>query len=1409
MKRKIIWIMLIFILALGLLGNVSNAAKTKLTTLVSKANSGVSSLLDVKVTKYVDGSTGAPSMSKSWYCFYEDSKGGNGKKMLTAVVDVGVTSLTSVENIVDGKTTKTLSATNSTGAVYAMRVAYLATRSYEEKEPWGGTQRSPYRLAMQYYASNYAKTMKKAGLFNSQLNANVHKWTSKFENQSKKTKITNEAKKYTTAVENFAFKDQSTKGKQTITQKGDYTFVGPYKITKTGADKGGLSSEISSIVLTTGDKTTYNAYGWSTSLSTSGIKNNKEVPNGKNFYIVFKTKNITSVKNIEVKRKVSGALVARIVFCGSDGGQDIGVYAGKTSKEHTYSITLPGVEAAESSIIVTKESNSGEKLKGVKFIVYNETEKKWVKKGTPATLVSNKSDASKYETDANGIAKIEKLNKTGKYVIYEIYNPYPYYAEASVDNPSASITVDVSSMGKVVNKTFINEQKYIKITGYAWEDGISTKTSVRNNLWSSNEDDNNDKRLTNVKVYLKNSKGTVLEEATTSKNGEYVFGDFVNNSKAAKIEIKELENLYVEFEYNGMNYESVSAKPAQDKGSKAKDNDLRDNFNNNYATIVKGQSQNANGEKVYDLTYKTANHISTINYGGTYLYGYVGQSYPIAGIKQQYLIKASTKYETDKKLILGKETTLKEIKEKGIVDNVNLGLRVRTMPDLAVKQDVEEVQIKLNDYTHTYKYAQRFENPKDRGGDGFNISVKFKNEYGAPYTREIYSSDIVYNQQEGTQGKLQVYLKYKIAVGNMATTQYTRVNELVNYYDERYEIETIKDESGKDVHYEKDSSYNQSVYKKLYINTNKMIEHEKEAVYYITYKLTNNAVNVALNQQLTLDSVTEVTSYSTFEDAKGTKKYAGIDKNSQPGNTVPENIDTYEDDTDKAPSMILKSTNNRVIKGTVWEDSAIASLLAKDGYDKQRIGNGKYDATTENAVEKVKVELLNTDGNVATLYKKSGETEAATKETDSSGNYEFDGVLPGEYFIKYTYGNESIIKSKDGDTICIINPEDYKATIYRGGNKTEGPNDYWYVNEIGSRATRLSDAKDTVGIRLDGSRNENFVEDRIKTEDITYKVAQEQTAVKAIEADTKKFNVAFEYDVNADNISPFGVDLKFIFDNIDFGIIKRPEQDIEVTKEISFVEVILANGQKLIEGDPRLGNLKYVMLLDNGKIHLQIDNELIQGANLKVTYDIIVDNKGCEVDYDTLDYYEYGIIPANKATHARVAKVKELFDYVSKNLNYEKETKITYNGATVENKDIWQEVNVNAIGADRLSAEAYEVVKGLNTVLYTTEFADIAPGERRTVPLQLATILSNQSTDFTYDNEVEINLLHGRTIKSSTPGNYVPGEGPDEPDSDIAEMMVTGPYGENRQYAYYIIIGLGVCAVLGVGIFLTKKFVIK
>ena len=357
--------------------------------------------------------------------------------------------------------------------------------------------------------------------------------------------------------------------------------------------------------------------------------------------------------------------------------------------------------------------------------------------------------------------------------------------------------------------------------------------------------------------------------------------------------------------------------------------------------------------------------------------------------------------------------------------------------------------------------------------------------------------------------------------------------------------------------------------------------------------------------------------------------------------------------------------------------------------------------------------------------------------------------------------------------------------------------DYWYRAETGD-AQRLSDAKDEVGINEDGSTFD-IVNDRTTEEEINYGTSLENDKLENIQANTRRFDIKLDYDVNLDNISQYGADLKFVFDNIDLGIIRRPIQDLIITKEISHVQVVLANGQVIIDGDPREGNLQYVRFLPDGNIHIEIDSELLQGATINITYAITVDNTRAEIDYNNEDYYIYGIVPNNNAGW-KLATVTRLLDYLSNGLTYDE----------VANSGLWEEFKLDgSMVGTYFSEEAYNALKKYNRIFQTDEFATMEPGQIKSVELKASRVLSNNAEDFNFDNDIEVNTLKDKKIDNSTPGNYVPGDSTTyEDDDDTVNIVITGPTGENRNYLPYVLLGISSFIIIAAGVIFIKKKVL-
>ena len=141
-----------------------------------------------------------------------------------------------------------------------------------------------------------------------------------------------------------------------------------------------------------------------------------------------------------------------------------------------------------------------------------------------------------------------------------------------------------------------------------------------------------------------------------------------------------------------------------------------------------------------------------------------------------------------------------------VIEHNNQGLVKREQPDLAISSDINKVNILVAGYENTYTYEKRkdYENQNendanyDESMDGFGVEVKFGDKYSTrysnrglnTYTRRIYESDLALYNKTYNQDKdlMQVYVTYKMRVTNQSVNLTAKVNEIVNYYDERYEI---------------------------------------------------------------------------------------------------------------------------------------------------------------------------------------------------------------------------------------------------------------------------------------------------------------------------------------------------------------------------------------------------------------------------------------------------------------------------------------------------------------------------------------------------------------------------------------------------------------------------------------------
>ena len=994
-------------------------------------------------------------------------------------------------------------------------------------------------------------------------------------------------------------------------------------------------------------------------------------------------------------------------------------------------------------VIKVNKDNTEVRLPGVGFYILNQQLNKYVKQDENGNIsyVETREEATEFITDTNGEISIKNL-VVGTYIAYETKNPN-YGYEMLTDGQVTEVKVEDTTNFQIGNK-----QIYVKLSGIVWVDKISGKNSIRNDLYASDEhpeisdyDDDSDILLDGITVRLKDrTTGETVMETKTADGGAYLFKDVL---------IENLENYYIEFEYDGLTYTNVIPHlENEENGSKSAENStVRDEFNKDFSTI-EGATQNTgitldeNGNKVHDLNYNLDqnNHTATLINNGQYL---------ITGNTDE------TGYSIRDNFTYGME----EIKW------INQGLYEREKPDMSLIKDLENVRVTVNGYEHVYNYSQRFVNQGEYG-DGFNVGVKFGNKYGSmSYTRAIYKADYEYINEQDKSKELKVYLTYRIGLRNESTNLITRINSIVDYYDSNYTLlkaGTQLDGNGQITGTElthTDTSYNNE-YSKTVINTNIRIEAQKQADIYVEFELDREQVVTLLNDGEVLDNVAEINSYSVF-DGNGSV-YAGIDSDSNPGNSTPENEATYEDDTDSAPGFKLEVADARTLSGKVFLDSTTGELMTGE----VRQGTGAYE-DGELGIEGVEI----------TLTENTGSGKIYTATTDANGDFLITDYIPGDYTLTYTWGDE---------TYTVQN---YKGTVY--DSTRDQTNKQWFKENVDDRKT---DAIDDYNLR-----------EQID-EELKHLTSSTQTTISKMNSTTPIMGIGVEYD--SVYTASTGDKYEYSIRNVDFGIVERARQKIELSKRVGSVKVTLANGQVVVDStideDGNVnGQSNYVIYMGpseramprNGYVRIELDNELIQGATLEVGYVITTENLS-ELDYLSENFYKYGIVEGEVVTITPSA----IIDYLDNRWAFESEKNPDWQVKTKE--------DLPGLVAEVVYNNENSTIND-KTILYTESLKQNAlkPTESASVNLNVSKLLTT-SDDLSFDNETEITTLDktGGSKTEGTPGNYIPGTGKTEPDDSTAETVVVTPStGANLNFILPITVGVIALIVLGVGVVIIKR----
>ena len=818
-------------------------------------------------------------------------------------------------------------------------------------------------------------------------------------------------------------------------------------------------------------------------------------------------------------------------------------------------------------------------------------------------------------------------------------------------------------------------------------------------------------------------------------------------------------------------------------------------------------------------------------------------------------------------------------------------------------------------------------------------------------------------------------------------------------------------------------------------------------------------------------NIAEINGYSTYFNSYSSSKAGLIDLDSNCGSLRSMDLDSegniissenswenrLEDDTDKAANLKLKIDNDkndtRSISGYVFED---ARTEVSDG---AVIGNGMYNESDSdfegnkdkkiNGVTIQLVELVPTvdgegfnTGNYekehiwsSITYKNNWAVQEDTSRyysgtnrsrvilsgqgvfkvdpvqlTEGNGQYRFDSLPPGDFFIRFIYGDttqtvltngsddvQNLLKSLNSSQksqfltssnngilgISGLNAksytgQDYKSTIYqRNVNQSSSVNYHTYVtknrdtnpngivgftnietqnygiqnqdnnpytneslqesdknkmynysiSESGKYST-ISDAKDvysyrekeknySIGSNLSSlSSNQQTLKNyraevlasstdlvtkasiELQKNNTKSAVSYQKAAIEeliantAMVAQTGVINSEIEYNrtvtqVYDDNSKQYVQNLGYHVQDVNLGLTERPRAQINVSKEITNIQVKLANGQTLFDANQSVSNLLYqkhkvyneneyydkrsyngyvgyrlrqtlkqvVKERQEELIQATMDEELMSGATIRLTYNISVKNIG-EVDYLDKSFYYLGKTNNNSGQSSNWVNVVKtnamnVLDYVSNEIDYEENYQDDKNNwrivtadvllGTTEDKKHPGDASYNEEDNDYVNSAYKGNLDTFNVLITTNKLSaylipmaidtdkDSYANSSREVSLILSTLLSNttSSKNLIFTNMVELiesRNTFGRRMNLSKSGNhYVPYQSenktedestywlkPNEPDEDSGQkVIVTVPTGKNKNYNRAIVLAISALAIIAVAIIFIKKKVIN
>lgn len=586
-----------------------------------------------------------------------------------------------------------------------------------------------------------------------------------------------------------------------------------------------------------------------------------------------------------------------------------------------------------------------------------------------------------------------------------------------------------------------------------------------------------------------------------------------------------------------------------------------------------------------------------------------------------------------------------------------------------------------------------------------------------------------------------------------------------------------------------------------------------------------------------------------------------VDVNSTPGNLetmeeITNGVINFEDDSDKTTATLtitddgddptppdnpnnptpIDSTNT--ISGCVWEDNN------KNGI--RDSGEEKIAGVKVALCTRINDQLGTGEKQVDWIqryneknYNKYTYKVVKEETTDQNGEYSFKDVEKGYYYVLFGYGLDDatvLTNNKENETNKILgktgsntksyNGQDYKSTIFQA-NLENGEYDLEKIKEY------------------DKNLNDKYVSDAIddweRVKEVNeYSKIQTNHIAEVLASPTKvptylgeqygsdlMGKLVDELTTNTWKIAKTPkIEVKEVKDgeripNVDLGLVERPKTQLQITNNVENVKVTLSDGSIVFDAtqtaEATKGNeTKNVIWKSNrsatkgitgGFIQLYLDEELMYGATIQITYKMQINELNDYVEYEGLEYYAKGRTNSENKVES---KAKKLVCYIPNKMQLNE----TGNWKTTNIDTIIDKNLVNDKLKDTISSQSNTISKieadNINNKYSNKGYLDNEYLNNNM--LTISQLITKEGAQGGYECKVEIVELEnavGRRMETSIVGNFNPANDPVENDEAKAEnVAVMPPFGIGQVFYYVLTIVIAGMLVVGI-IFIKKKVLVK